>query len=70
MGRLENFFKKNSFQCFTYQKTDHLVKLKHRQDNANDAIIFNELKVIVDELMSLPVDFHILDSGDIEIEEL
>lgn len=70
MITLENFFTNNTFQCFTYIKADKLVKLNHREDNANDTIIFNELKVIIDELMTLPIDFHILDNGDIEIEEL
>jgi hypothetical protein len=69
MITLENFFKNNSFQFFNYLQSDHLVKLEYRNMSSNDMLIFDELKIIVDKLMNLSIDFHILDSGDIQIEE-
>lgn len=70
MVQLDNLFQKHSFKFFSYSEQLQLVRLRDRGDNRNDNIIFDELKIIVDELMKLPVDFHILDNGDIEIEEI
>lgn len=70
MIQLDKLFQKHAFKFFSYSKQLQLVKLTNRNDNSSDHIVFDELKIIVDELMKLPVDFHILDNGDIEIEKI
>jgi len=70
MNKLEKFFEENKFTFFHYRKEHLKIALKKRDDNSNDHLIFDELKLIVDALMGLPLDFKILDNGDIELEEL